>query len=88
VSHCPESRACRPLPADAHDTAATAGTATHSAPTPRELVFALRVGASALQPWDYQAMEANEYDLLLHLQGLFRSKSDAPATSLRGAGPG
>ena len=41
---------------------------------PSELVYAIRVDVSGLRPWEYRAMEADEYEMVLHLQGLFRTE--------------
>jgi hypothetical protein len=44
---------------------------------PAELDYALRVSVDGLRPWEYWGMEADEYDLILHLQGVYRREMQA-----------
>lgn len=41
---------------------------------PRELIYAMRVTVDHLRPWEYDAMDADKYDMILHLQGVFREE--------------
>ena len=42
---------------------------------PRELDYALRVSVENLRPWEYDEMVADEYDMISHLQGLYRKEA-------------
>lgn len=44
---------------------------------PRELDYALRVSVNDLRPWEYWAAEADDYDLIQHLQGVYRREMPA-----------
>ena len=44
---------------------------------PRELDYALRVNVDGLRPWEYWAAEADDYDLITHLQGVYRREMPA-----------
>jgi len=37
----------------------------------------MRVSVEHLRPWEYWGMEADEYDLIVHLQGTYRSEMTA-----------
>lgn len=39
---------------------------------PDELVYALRVSVDGLRPWEYWSMDADEYDMITHLQHVYR----------------
>jgi hypothetical protein len=38
-------------------------------------VRALRVNIENLRPWEYDEMVADEYDMISHLQGLYRKEA-------------
>lgn len=44
---------------------------------PPELDFALRVNVEGLRPWEYWAADADEYDLIQHLTGVYRREMPA-----------
>lgn len=44
---------------------------------PKELAYALRVSVEGLRPWEYRAAEADDYELIVHLQGVYRREMPA-----------
>ena len=44
---------------------------------PRELVYALRVDVSRLRPWEYDQMESDRYELVVHQQDAWRAAQEA-----------
>ena len=48
---------------------------------PDELVYALRVSVEGLRPWEYWAMEADDYAMITQLQGIYRREMQAARES-------
>lgn len=40
---------------------------------PRELVYALRVSVADLRPWEYKAMDSEEYELILGARNAYEN---------------
>lgn len=53
------------------------GMAVEPPPAPRDLIYAMRVNVDNLRPWEYDAMAADTYEMIVHLQGVFREEMQA-----------
>lgn len=43
-------------------------------PAPAELIWALSVSIEGIRPWEYWAMDSEEYDLIREVQAVYRSE--------------